>query len=87
LGELPASLAQAELRQPAADEQVIVRFQAHGYHHVVGRAGGREMKKLWQELGVPPWQRERIPLIYYNQTLIAAPGLFITRAGAAGETQ
>ncbi len=87
LGELRASPAQAVLRQPAADEQVIVRFQAHGYHHVVGRAGGREMKKLWQELGVPPWQRERIPLIYYNQTLIAAPGLFVTRAGAAGETQ
>lgn len=72
------------LRRPGADEQVSVRFQAQGYFHLVGRAGGREMKKLWQEKGIAPWQRERIPLIYFNQTLVSAPGLFITREGDAG---
>lgn len=83
LGELHASHIHAELRLPAPDEAITIRFQAQGYHHLAGRSGGREMKKLWQELGVPPWQRERIPLIYYNQQLICAPGLFVTREGAA----
>lgn len=83
LGVLMAHSAPSALRQPEADEQVSVRFHAQGYFHLVGRAGGREIKKVWQELAIPPWQRERIPLIYYNQTLVCAPGLFITRQGAA----
>ena len=87
LGRLQANHHDAELRLPEQDEQINIRFQAHGYYHLLGRAGGREMKKLWQELGVAPWQRERIPLIYYNQTLICAPGLFITREGAASNEQ
>lgn len=87
LGELQASSAQPELRLPAQGEEINIRFQAQGYYHLLGRAGGREMKKIWQELGVPPWQRERIPLIYFNQTLIGAPGLFITREGAASNEQ
>ncbi len=82
LGQLQADFSQSRLRLPAPDEKVTVRFHAHGYHYLEGRAGGREMKKLWHELAVPPWERERIPLIYYNQTLIAAPGLFVTRDGA-----
>lgn len=87
LGELQACCDIARLRFPTDDEQVSVRFKAQGYVHVLERAGGRELKKLWQELGVPPWQRERIPLIYYNQTLICAPGFFITRDGAASNEQ
>ncbi len=87
LGWLQADHHLAELRYPAQDEQINIRFQARGYYHLLDRTGGREMKKLWQELGVAPWQRERIPLIYYNQTLISAPGLFITREGAASDTQ
>lgn len=82
LGSLQADHSENVLRQPTAGEHVFVRFQAQGYLHLVNRAGGREMKKLWQELNVPPWQRERIPLIFYNQTLVCAPGLFVTREGA-----
>ncbi|WP_130834088.1 tRNA lysidine(34) synthetase TilS [[Erwinia] mediterraneensis] len=85
LGWLQAQpTAAGGLRWPCADEQVSVRFQAQGYYHLVGRAGGREMKKIWQEKGIAPWLRERIPLIYFNQTLMGAPGLFITREGDAG---
>ncbi|WP_312759299.1 tRNA lysidine(34) synthetase TilS [Pantoea brenneri] len=83
LGTLQASQSQHLLRFPRLNEQVSVRFHAHGQVHLVGRSGGREMKKLWQALHIPPWQRERIPLIFYNQTLVCAPDLFITREGAA----
>ncbi|MGJ0127692.1 tRNA lysidine(34) synthetase TilS [Pantoea sp. RHCKP32] len=83
LGSLRASQRAGQLRLPRPDEQVSVRFHARGHIHLAGRQGGREMKKVWQALQVPPWQRDRLPLIFYNQTLVAAPGLFVTRDGAA----
>ncbi|MGQ7114144.1 tRNA lysidine(34) synthetase TilS [Escherichia sp. TWPC-MK] len=30
-----------------------MRFKAAGLLHIVGRNGGRKLKKIWQELGVP----------------------------------
>lgn len=84
LGQLVQHPEGTECRLPRDDEQVLVRFQAQGYFHIVGRYGGRPLKKLWQELAVPPWQRTRTPLIFYNDCLIAAPGLFVTCDGAAG---
>lgn len=75
------------LRRPAADEAVSVRYRAEGNIHIVGRRGGRKLKKIWQELGVAPWLRDTTPLLFYGETLIAAAGYFITVAGqcAAGE--
>jgi len=87
LGTLRASMSQSLLRYPLPDEQISVRFHAQGQVHLVGRNGGREMKKLWQELQIPPWQRERLPLIFYNQTLVCVPNLFVTHAGAASDQQ
>ncbi|MCJ8645829.1 tRNA lysidine(34) synthetase TilS, partial [Escherichia coli] len=57
--ELPAGLGSVQLtagvdiRPPRADEAVSVRFKAPGLLHIVGRNGGRKLKKIWQELGVP----------------------------------
>jgi|SRR5471030_606895 len=73
----------ATVRLPRPDESVSVRFQAKGMIEKVGREHARHIKKLWQELNVPSWQRERTPLVYYNEQLIAAPGLFITRQALA----
>lgn len=87
--QLPDGLGQMEqhgdglaLRRPLTGETVSVRFQARGAWHIVGRAGSRPLKKLWQELTVPPWQRDRIPLIFYGERLIAAADFFVTREGA-----
>jgi tRNA(Ile)-lysidine synthase len=71
------------IRQPRAGETITVRFHASGMIEKVGRDRVRQAKKLWSELGVPPWQRDRIPLVYYNEQLIAAPGWFITRQALA----
>ena len=52
--ELPAGLGSVQLtaggdiRPPRADEAVSVRFKAPGLLHIVGRNGGRKLKKLWQ---------------------------------------
>lgn len=35
----------------------------------------RSLKHLLQEAGIPPWLRERLPLLYNDETLVAVPGL------------
>jgi tRNA(Ile)-lysidine synthase len=35
----------------------------------------RTLKNLFQEAGVPPWQRERLPLLYRGDELVWVPGL------------
>lgn len=54
-------------------EKMSIRFyQKKGERcQPVGRQGSHPLKKLFQEWAVPPWQRERIPLIYYEEQLIA----------------
>lgn len=67
------------VRQLREGEQLSVHFYAIGKIQIVGRQHARELKKLWQELAIPPWERDRIPLIFYNEQLIAAAGVFVTR--------
>ncbi|MEL4867239.1 tRNA lysidine(34) synthetase TilS [Pantoea agglomerans] len=73
------------VRLPNSGEQVTVRFKAGGMLHIVGRNGGRKLKKIWQECNVPPWLRDTTPLLFYGETLIAAAGVFITEEGWAEE--
>jgi tRNA(Ile)-lysidine synthase len=35
----------------------------------------RTLKNLFQEAGVPPWARERMPLLFRGEDLVWAPGL------------
>lgn len=49
----------------------------------------RSLKNLWQEAGVPPWERERAPCIWHGETLVAVAGLGVecawqAQAGEAG---
>ena len=85
LGQLTHKTAQNACRAPLITEQVTVRFMAQGAFHIVGRNGSRQIKKLWQEFSIPPWQRNRIPLIYYSETLICAVGVFVTEQGKGNE--
>lgn len=40
----------------------------------VGVAHHRELKTLLQEAGVPPWERERLPLVFVQDELVAVVG-------------
>lgn len=42
-----------------------------------GRAGHHCLKKLFQEAGIPPWQRESRPLVYLDDRLAAVVGLWV----------
>jgi len=49
----------------------------------VERNRSRSLKKLFQEYSVPPWLRQRWPLLYSHDQLIAVPGLFICKGHEA----
>lgn len=76
------------IRAPLDDEKVTVRFGlTQDALRIVGREHARHSKKIWQELGIAPWRRTRIPLIYYNDVLIAAVNAFVTVEGKATSEQ
>lgn len=45
--------------------------------HPAGRGHSRKLKKLFQEYGVPSWQRRRIPILMCGENVAAIAGLFI----------
>lgn len=75
------SIAVAELRADAAalrraGAPVSIRFRRGGERcRVRGRT--RALKTLLQEAGVPPWARERIPLLYVGERLREVVGYWL----------
>lgn len=49
------------------------------------RAARRSLKNLLQEHGVPPWQRERLPLVYCGEELVCVVGVAVAAAFQAEE--
>ncbi|WP_392566351.1 tRNA lysidine(34) synthetase TilS [Utexia brackfieldae] len=80
-------ISRGNLRLPNKNEKVTVRFQAQGRLNIVGRQGSRPIKKIWQELGIAPWMRQRIPIIYYNEQIITAVGVFVTQEGQGNQIE
>ena len=58
--------------QALQQAEVSVRFRQGGEHcRLSKRTGEHSLKNLFQELGIVPWMRERIPLIYVGAQLAA----------------
>jgi tRNA(Ile)-lysidine synthase len=51
------------------------------------RDGQRDLKNLYQEAGIPPWEREVRPLIYLNGRLAAVAGLWVAEWAALDAKQ
>ncbi|WLQ11461.1 tRNA lysidine(34) synthetase TilS [Hahella aquimaris] len=86
VGRLVAEPANAGLRQPAVDETVIVRFRHGGERfRPKGRGGSCTLKKWLQERGIPPWRRDSIPLIYFNNELVAVGSYGVAEQYAASD--
>jgi tRNA(Ile)-lysidine synthase len=59
-------------------QAVTVRYRHGGEEcQSAPRGATRPLKKLLQETGVPPWERERIPLIYVGERLAAVAGYWV----------
>ena len=73
-------LVEFGLRLPSKDEVVTVCFNPEGISaHPQNRGHSRKLKKLFQEYGIPSWNRRRTPLIFYGEQLAAVAGLFVCR--------
>ncbi len=75
----PAS--QGILREQWQKAKVEVRFRRGGEKiSLPGRQGHHSLKNLFQEAGIPPWERDAIPLIYLDGMLAAVGDLWISAA-------
>ena len=65
---------------PKAGQKVSIRF-SHDNPKCLPhfRDKSRALKKVLQEAKIPTWQRQRIPFVYYDETLVAALGLFVCK--------
>lgn len=52
-----------------------------------GREHSQSLKKLFQECGVPPWMRERTPLIYQDEQLLAVGDWWICAEAAVSDEE
>ncbi len=63
-----------------------VRFRRGGERcQPLNRVASQTLKKLFQEYAVPPWLRDRVPLIYVGDALAAVGGYWVCKDFAAGE--
>jgi len=62
---------------------LIVRHRRGGERiKLAGAAHTRELRALLQEAAIPPWRRERLPLVYAGDALLAVGGVCESDAGA-----
>jgi tRNA(Ile)-lysidine synthase len=66
-----------ELRLRQGGEKLRLHAQGHT----------RSLKNLLQEAHLPPWERERLPLLYCAGTLVAVPGLGVASAWEADSAE
>lgn len=84
------STGQGIARARVESELLEVRFRQGGeVCRMPGDHGSKQLKTLLQELGVPPWLRASLPLIYLRDELVAVSSLwsnahFIAAAGEPG---
>jgi tRNA(Ile)-lysidine synthase len=78
-GELTAKpVTGAGLRRADVSAGVRVSWRKGGETcQPAGRKHHHSLKKLFQEQGIPPWERQRIPLIYIGDELAMIPGLWV----------
>ena len=69
---------QAWIKKPNTEQLVTVSF-AHENPKCLPqyRQRSRTLKKVLQELAIAPWQRKRLPFIYYDNELVAVVGYFV----------
>lgn len=92
--QLPGGLGHLRGRRASGEGIACRHFEAHTAI-VRGRSGGerirpapnrpvRELKKMFQELTVPPWERSRMPLVFFGDRLAWVPGIGVAEEFRAG---
>nr|WP_319535272.1 tRNA lysidine(34) synthetase TilS [uncultured Vibrio sp.] len=82
-GELTLSTTtkQPTIALPAQPELLNVMFNPEGLSaHPTTRNHSRKLKKLFQEYHVPSWLRRQIPILMYQEQVVAVADLFVDKA-------
>ncbi|MBO2633730.1 tRNA lysidine(34) synthetase TilS [Shewanella algae] len=96
LAQVMAPLMASQLASPgakvqpsdaAAAPELVLGLKGSYRCQPHNRDKGRELKKLWHELGVPPWLRDRVPLLMQNGRLLALAGGFVERSALASGSE
>ena len=60
---------------PVGSGDVTVRFRQGGEKIRISKRGNLSVKNIFQEEGVPPWMRDRMPLLFVEDELLRIVGL------------
>jgi tRNA(Ile)-lysidine synthase len=92
-GSLVMERCQAKSGEPVLDWQrlcgrdLIVRRRKGGERvRIAGQSISKPLKKMLQEAGIVPWMRDRIPLIYDGDELVAVGDMWICADAVADDT-
>jgi tRNA(Ile)-lysidine synthase len=94
--ELPAQLGRLRAQRDALGGLAAARVRGTLQVHFrrggeelqpAGAAHHRKLKKLLQDAGVLPWWRDRVPLIYAGEQLVAVGDLWIAEEFAARDSE
>ena len=71
----PTDLSRYDVMLPEHVRELDVRFRCGGERfRPPGAEHHKSLKKMFQEAGVPPWKRDRVPLLYYKDQLVSVLG-------------
>jgi len=77
-----SELEQSGVALPDGVQELTVQFRRGGERlRLSGEKHHRSLKNLFQEGHVPPWERDRIPLVYYDGRLISVLGYWNAAPG------
>ncbi|MGZ5008742.1 MAG: tRNA lysidine(34) synthetase TilS [Methylobacter sp.] len=75
-------------REQWRNAKVEIRFRRGGEKiRLPGREGHHSLKNLFQEAGIPPWERDVMPLIYLDDKLAAISDIWIDASFHSKQTQ
>lgn len=68
--------------------EITVSFRTGGERcKPIGREGSKSLKNLFQEQGIPPWQRDRIPLINIDGRLAAVGDIWVCNESSSNHSK
>ncbi|MDX2463803.1 MAG: tRNA lysidine(34) synthetase TilS [Porticoccus sp.] len=86
--ELSMTVEQGQGLRVPQNSEVEVRFRGGGERcKPAGRNGSNTLKKLFQEYGLEPWLRNRVPLIYIQNQLAAVGDLWVCEEFSVAESE
>ncbi|CAL4318823.1 tRNA lysidine(34) synthetase TilS [Buchnera aphidicola] len=65
------------IRAPKNQQMIKIKFHTNKKIKI-NKKNPKTLKKIFNELQIPPWKRKKIPLLFYNNKFISAIGFFVT---------